>query len=95
MFAIFWGRWLGLVALAIILGCLASLGVWMLAIVRRRPNWNQLRPPISDDEFVSRCSSGVSRATALRVRRVVAEQLGVPYSQVYPEQHFVNDLFCD
>lgn len=62
--------------------------------VRRRRKFNDRWPPISDDEFVARCSDGVSRDTALRVRRIVAEQLGVPYERVYPEQDFVRDLDC-
>ncbi|PQO27476.1 hypothetical protein C5Y96_18240 [Blastopirellula marina] len=49
-------------------------------------------PPISDDEFIRRCSPGVDRELALKVRRIVAEQLGVDYERVYPEQRFVEDL---
>jgi hypothetical protein len=51
-------------------------------------------PPISDDEFMQRCTPGTSRVTALKVRRIIAEQLGVDYDRVYPEQHFVDDLGC-
>ncbi|QDU76494.1 acyl carrier protein [Bremerella volcania] len=49
-------------------------------------------PPISDDEFIARCSPGVDRQRALKVRRIVSEQLGVDYDRVYPEQRFVEDL---
>ncbi len=52
-------------------------------------------PPIDDDEFLRRCRPGTDRETALRVRRIVSEQLGVPYEQIYPEQNFVKDLGCD
>ena len=52
-------------------------------------------PAIDDDEFLRRCSPGTSRETAIKVRRIVSEQLGIPYAHVYPEQHFVNDLGCD
>ena len=51
-------------------------------------------PPINDDEFIRRCSPDVDRDIALRVRRIVSEQLGIPYEQIYPEQNFVNDLDC-
>ncbi|MEZ6096241.1 MAG: hypothetical protein R3C03_18780 [Pirellulaceae bacterium] len=49
-------------------------------------------PPISDEEFLRRCHVGVNPEIALRVRRIVSRQLGVPYEQVYPEQSFVDDL---
>lgn len=52
-------------------------------------------PPISEDEFIRRCSPGVDRERALRVRRIISEQLGVDYDRVYPEQNFVKDLGCD
>lgn len=51
-------------------------------------------PAIDDDEFVRRCPPGTSREVALKVRRIVSEQLGVPYDHVYPEQNFVDDLDC-
>lgn len=57
----------------------------------RRPPLDKW-PPISEDEFIRRCSPGVDRERALKVRRIVAEQLGVDYDRVYPEQRFVEDL---
>jgi hypothetical protein len=62
---------------------------------RRVAVFNKRFPPIDDDEFVRRCGPGVRRETALRVRRIIAEQLGIEYEQVYPEQSFANDLGCD
>ncbi|WP_143549145.1 hypothetical protein [Rhodopirellula bahusiensis] len=52
-------------------------------------------PPISEDEFIRRCSPGVDRERALRVRRIIAEQLDIDYDRIYPEQRFVEDLGCD
>jgi len=52
-------------------------------------------PSIDEDEFFRRCSPGTNRQTALKTRKIIAEQLGVPYDQVYPEQRFVEDLGCD
>ncbi|MCA9188873.1 MAG: hypothetical protein R3E01_22760 [Pirellulaceae bacterium] len=49
---------------------------------------------IDDDEFLRRCGNGVSRNVALRVRRCVADQLGLPYKCIYPEHTFVEDLEC-
>jgi hypothetical protein len=62
---------------------------------RSTARFNERFPPIDDDEFIRRCTPGVNRNTALRVRRIVSEQLGVEYEQVYPEQKFVDDLGCD
>lgn len=52
-------------------------------------------PPISEDEFIRRCSPGGNRERALKVRRIISEQLGIDYDRVYPEQEFVKDLGCD
>jgi len=52
-------------------------------------------PPIDDDEFMRRCPPGTRREVAIRVRAIVAKQLGVEYERVYPEQNFVKDLGCD
>ena len=49
-------------------------------------------PPISDDEFLARCDPGTSRDTALKVRRVISESLGVPYESIHPEHRIVEDL---
>ncbi len=55
-------------------------------------------PPISDDEFMRRYEAMVGRSAdrdiALRVRKIISEQLGVDYERVYPEQKFVDDLGC-
>lgn len=58
----------------------------------RSKAWLEKWPPISEDEFIRRCSPGVDRERALKVRRIIAEQLGVDYDRVYPEQRFVEDL---
>ena len=54
-----------------------------------------LVPPISDDEFLARCPPGTNRAIALKVRRIVADQLGVDYERIRPESRFVEDLGAD
>ncbi len=40
-------------------------------------------------------STGVDRERALKVRRIISEQLGVDYDRIYPEQRFIEDLGCD
>jgi hypothetical protein len=52
-------------------------------------------PPISDEEFVARCSPGTDPEIALKVRRIVAKQLGVEYERIHPSCHFINDLGAD
>ncbi len=78
----------------IVAGVVLLVFVFYLDAKRVMANFEATWPPIDDDEFVRRCSSGTSQETALKVRRIVAEQLGIPYDQVYPEQSFVNDLDC-
>jgi hypothetical protein len=69
--------------------------VVLLLDKRARWRFNDKFPPIDDDAFVRRCGPGVSRDTALRVRRIISEQLGIEYERIYPEQRFVDDLQCD
>lgn len=80
-----------IIVLAIITLCgLCVLGLRSHSVRKFDQKW----PPIDDDEFIRRCHSGVDRTVALRVRAIVAEQLGISYDQIYPEQNFVNDLDC-
>lgn len=52
-------------------------------------------PPISDEEFLARCTPGTRPEVALTVRRIVAEQLGFEYERIYPSSRFVEDLGAD
>ncbi len=67
---------------------------YIAAAIHDQLEFDRKWPPIDDDEFLRRCSPGTRRETALKVRRIISKQLGVPYDQIYPEQHFVNDLNC-
>lgn len=49
-------------------------------------------PPITDEEFLSRCIAGTNPDIALKVRRVVAESLGVDYERIYPSSRLGEDL---
>ena len=62
---------------------------------RRRELFDQRFPPISDAEFVVRCGPTTNPDVALRVRRIVADQLGVEYYRIYPSSRFVEDLGAD
>ena len=51
---------------------------------RRRERFERRFPPISDAEFVARCRAGTNPEVALRVRRIVADRLGVEYDRIHP-----------
>jgi len=68
-----------------------AIVVCVLAEKHKR-NFYEKWPPIDDDEFVRHCPPGADRETALTVRRIVSEQLNIPYANIYPEQSFIDDL---
>ena len=89
---------LAVVAILILVGIVSNWlesSEWAKNRGLRFDHWNKKWPPINEDEFMERLPPGTDRSVALRVRTIVAEQLGVEYDQVYPEQNFVNDLNCD
>ncbi|QDV45400.1 Acyl carrier protein [Stieleria neptunia] len=61
---------------------------------KRSRDFRRRWPPISDDEFVAKCSPGTNRERALKVRRIISEQLGLPYQRIHPDQSFIEDLDC-
>ena len=65
------------------------------AAMRNRAAFEERFPPISDAEFLARCRPGTSPEVALKVRRIVAEQLAVEYERVYPSTRFIEDLGAD
>ena len=77
------------------------VGVWLLSQLLNqleiKPGLTELPnfEAISDEEFLRRCSPGTSKEVALKVRRIVSEQLGVPYEKIHPEHRFVEDLGAD
>jgi len=82
-----------------ILTFLVGLGLLILVLVslarRQGELFNKQFPPISDAEFIARCTPGVNPTVALRVRRIVANNLGVEYERIYPSTRFVEDLGAD
>lgn len=60
----------------------------------RRP-FEQRFPPISDAEFLACCAPGTDPAIALKVRRIIADQLGIDYERIHPSMTFVEDLGAD
>src|SRR4029077_8815390 len=56
---------------------------------RRRAAFEMRFPPISDAEFMALCPPGTKPAIALKVRRILADQLGVEYERIYPSSRIV------
>ena len=52
-------------------------------------------PAISDAEFLARCNPEITPQVALRVRRIVADNLGVEYDRIYPSTRFAEDIGAD
>jgi hypothetical protein len=78
----------GFVFLLFLYGC-------FMAAKKHREAFEERFPPISDAEFVARCTAGTNPKVALKVRRIVADYLGVEYDRVYPSSRFVEDLGAD
>ena len=60
------------------------------AVQRAIAEFNAAHPPMSDDEFLARCSPNVRPDIALRVRAVVSVSLGIEYDRVYPDTKFIE-----
>lgn len=80
--------------------CLVALAIVVAIVLEyrfdrvRRARFKERFPPIDDQEFIRRCGPDIQPEVAIRVRRIVSEQLGIEYNRIYPEQSFVNDLDC-
>ena len=79
---------LGAILVVVVLACVR-------AMKRDRDAFNRRFPPLSDAEFLARCTPGTSPQVALKVRRIVAESRGLPYERIYPAARFVEDLGAD
>ncbi|MFT5523538.1 MAG: hypothetical protein ACI9G1_005402 [Pirellulaceae bacterium] len=79
-------RLLNVVALLVLVAGLALIVFWSTKAPAVLANY----PPISDEEFLARCSPGVNPKMALRVREIVAVQLGIDYERVCPELKFAD-----
>jgi hypothetical protein len=59
---------------------------------RRREAFQKQSPPITDAEFMALCPAGTNPDIALKVRRIMADCLGVEYERIYPSSRIVDDL---
>ena len=53
-------------------------------------NFEKKYPPISDEEFLSRCGEGVNAEVALKARRIVANQTQIDYERITPDMTFLD-----
>jgi hypothetical protein len=81
------------IVFALVLVALLLIVMWVWGVKRDR-EFKRRWPPISDNEFVAKCSPSTDRKRALKVRGIIAEQLGIPREHIHPEQSFVDDLDC-
>jgi len=64
----------------------------LIWVQRKRAEFKDRFPPISDIEFVARCTPGTDPTVALKVRKMLADSLGVEYERVYPSSRLIADL---
>jgi hypothetical protein len=80
-------------------GVFSAVGVLIVILIctgiKRQELFEKQFPPISDAEFMARCAPGVRPEVALKVRRIVADNLGVQYERIYPSSRFVEDFGID
>jgi hypothetical protein len=77
---------------ALVVMVLVAIACECLWARRRNRLFKERFSPMSDEEFVQQCGAGTNPEIALRVRRIVSDQLGVEYERVHPSSSFVNDL---
>lgn len=77
---------------------LAVVAVVLILLVvsrRHRKQFEERFPSISDAEFLARCSPGTDPEVALKVRRIIADALGVEYEWIHPSARLMEDLVDD
>lgn len=66
--------------------------IWVIFAIRGTRRWNEKFPPISDDEYMARCSPGTNREIALKVRRLLVDCLNIEYGRIHPSATLQGDL---
>ncbi len=76
--------------------CLSTLVLTVVILFvqarREREAFRRCFPPISDAEFLARCTAGTDPHVALTVRRIISDSSGVDYESVYPSSRLIKDL---
>ncbi len=70
---------------------LVTMAIYSFSEYKRRVAFEERFPPISDAEFLARCSPGTDHGVALKVRRILSDIYGVEYERVYPSSRLVDD----
>jgi len=81
--------------IVVVVGILVVLFVCIPTVRRSeaaRLSFEKQFPPISEDEFIARCTPGIRPNVALAVRRIVADALCVDYERIYPSSRLAADL---
>ena len=73
--------------LTIGLALIVLLIAWLVSRCEQKQLFEKF-PALTDDEFMARLPSGTSRDTAIRVRNIVAHQVGLPPEHIHPEARF-------
>lgn len=79
--------------IAPILGLIVLAAIVIYSSIEGR-KWEERFPPISDDEFMARLPPKTNREIALKVRRILADQLFIEYERIHPDSSLVRDLDC-
>jgi hypothetical protein len=79
----------------LVVGLALAVVLFIVTTSRDRAAFNDRFPPISDAEFLARCSPGVNPDVALKIRRIVAEHFAVEYERVHPLMTFIEDIGAD
>jgi hypothetical protein len=74
---------------------LTAIFIVVMVSARNRAAFEERFPPISDAEFLARCSPGVNPEVALKIRRIVAGHFAIEYERVHPSMSFVEDIGAD
>ncbi|MEM9703336.1 MAG: hypothetical protein AAF907_12920 [Planctomycetota bacterium] len=72
-----------------------AVGLWLQVAAEEKEEWEARWPPISDEEFLARCSPGVDPQIALTVRTIFSDISLIPREQIYPEQSLIRDLYLE
>ena len=79
-------------SIAFIVAVVVAIAICMVGEIRRAQKIRAKYPPISDEEFMAKLPPGTSRDIAMRVRSIVAEQMGVDRERIHPDTKF-TDLY--